>query len=56
MLPYSETLMPKWKKLTDGTIPAPFQFSNFEESVQPNHPEEERIVRAKKVDESQCKI
>jgi hypothetical protein len=33
MLPYAETLMPRWKKLTGGSIPAPFHFSNFEESV-----------------------
>jgi hypothetical protein len=32
-LPYVETLMPRWKKLTAGSMPAPIQFSNFEESV-----------------------
>jgi hypothetical protein len=31
--PYAETLMPRWKKLTTGSIPAPFHFSNFEETV-----------------------
>jgi len=33
MLPYAETLMPRWKKLTVDSMPAPFHFSNFEESV-----------------------
>ena len=33
MLPYAETLMPRWKKLMGGSLPAPFHFSNFEESV-----------------------
>jgi hypothetical protein len=33
MLPYAETLMPRWKKLTAESIPAPSHFSNFEDSV-----------------------
>ena len=33
MLPYAETLMPRWEKLTAGFIPAPSHFFNFEESV-----------------------
>jgi hypothetical protein len=33
MLTYAETLMPRGKKLTGGSIPAPLHFSNFEESV-----------------------
>ena len=33
MLPYAETLMPRWKKLTTDSMPAPFHFSNFERSV-----------------------
>ena len=33
MLPYAETLMPRWEKLTADSVPAPFHFSNFEESV-----------------------
>jgi len=33
MLPYAETLIPRTVELTDGCIPAPFHFSNFEKSV-----------------------
>ena len=33
MLPYAETFMPRWKKLTADSMPAPLHFSNFEESV-----------------------
>jgi hypothetical protein len=33
MLSYAETLMLRWKKLTVSSVPVPFHFSNFEESV-----------------------
>jgi hypothetical protein len=33
MLQYAETLVPRWTKLTAGSILAPFHFSEFEESV-----------------------